>query len=327
MARPPFTALNIQQLSAKVCRGVYPAVSSSYSKNLSNIIKQMLQIVPSNRPTSSELLEMPELLYNLSETCAKLSPDNLSKDLLGTIMMPKKLNELGNRLPRAKYSREKLKRMNSEPCRLPSVHESKSRLGSAAARKKWDLDKPENKFEPRSVVHSKKQDENYHLSKQTRSSRYYSKENIDRGVLQRAAENILPTNRVSRVIDFSRRNSSNSRVSEERKIPNNNNISYEHRQHSAHRRPPYHAGAVGMAKPPLANVNMNIPSPKLIDPYAESPRYVKPPLGQAKPGLPPIGQKPGFGGMNANKRNVIHENYNFGGGFNYHRNNSQFRYN
>ena len=34
--------------------------------------------------------------------------------------------------------------MNSEPSRLPSVHESKSRLGSAAARRKWNLDKPEN---------------------------------------------------------------------------------------------------------------------------------------------------------------------------------------
>lgn len=68
MLKPPFTALNIQQLSAKACKGIYPALSVTYSKSLSNIIKKMLQVLPSQRPTSFDLLEMEELEYNLTET-------------------------------------------------------------------------------------------------------------------------------------------------------------------------------------------------------------------------------------------------------------------
>ena len=68
MLKPPFTALSMQQLSAKACKGIYPAVVGTYSKSLSNIIKTMLQVLPSQRPTSSELLEMPEMEYNLGQT-------------------------------------------------------------------------------------------------------------------------------------------------------------------------------------------------------------------------------------------------------------------
>lgn len=61
MLKPPFMALNIQDLSNKACRGIYPAVSKTYSNNLSQMIKKMLQVSPSLRPTSFELLEMPEV--------------------------------------------------------------------------------------------------------------------------------------------------------------------------------------------------------------------------------------------------------------------------
>lgn len=140
MLRPPFTALNIKDLSAKVCRGVYPAVPAKYSKTLSNIVKKMLQVMPSQRITSFQLLALPEFELNIGKTCAKLCPENMSKDLLETIIMPRKFRDLANRLPRAKYSRKGVRRMNSEQFRLPSVHEDKSRLNSAGARRRWDLD-------------------------------------------------------------------------------------------------------------------------------------------------------------------------------------------
>lgn len=308
MLKPPFTALNMQGLSSKVCRGVYPALSSTYSKTLSDIIKKMLQVSPSLRPTSFELLELPELEINLGETCAKLSSENQNKDLLATILMPRDLKQLANRLPRSKYSGNKLRRMNSEPARMPSVHQS--RLGSASSRKRWNLDKP-SKFEPRSAFNSQKKEENYHLMKKSKSNRYFSKENLDRGVLQRAAEAVLPTSK-RRVVDFSRRSSSNGRYSEERKIPTEN-TRFGQRQYSAQRRPS-RGGPTGMQKPPLANVALNIQPPKIVNPYDNSPRCAKPPVPQQKAGLPPIGQKPGFGGV---KRNVIQENYNYArGGFN-----------
>lgn len=241
--------------------------------------------------------------------------------------MPKKLNDLAHRLPRANYAGMRIRRMNSQPARLPSVDRSRSRAGSASSRKKWDLDKKlPDRQEPQSVINSKKQQEDYHLIKETRSNqRYYSKENIDRSVLQRAASNMLPN---ARVIDFSRRNqSNNSRLSEERKIPANN-IPLSSRVPAERRKwgmPP-----TGM-KPPLANINMNIPSPRISRPYDESPRNSRPPLGQigqssqSKPGLPPIAQKPGFGGMNNIQRNAPENNAS---GFGYPRSRSPgyFRY-
>ena len=145
MLRPPFTALNIKDLSTKACRGVYPAISSNYSKSLSNVVKKMLQVLPSQRITSFKLLELPEFELNVGKTCANLCPDNMSKDLLGTILMPRNMRELSSRLPRAKYSRKGMRRMNSEQFRLPSIHEDKERVNSAAARRRWDIDK-EGKF-------------------------------------------------------------------------------------------------------------------------------------------------------------------------------------
>lgn len=65
MLKPPFTALNMQGLSAKACRGVYPAVSSTYSKSLSGVIRQMIQVSPSQRPTSFDLVEMPEVYLSV----------------------------------------------------------------------------------------------------------------------------------------------------------------------------------------------------------------------------------------------------------------------
>jgi hypothetical protein len=332
MLRPPFTALNIAQLSAKACKGIYPALSATYSKTMGTIIKKMLQVLPSQRPTSFELLEMKELEVNLTKTCAKLSPHNSSKDLLATIMMPRKLNDLANRLPRPKYAGMRIGRMNSQPARLPSGERSRSRAGSALSRKRWEVEKklPE-KEEPQSVLNSKKQQEDYHLIKETRSSRrYYSKENVDRGVYQRAASNMIPNvnvNSNSRVINFSRRsNSNNSRLSEEQKVPAYH-VPLKSKAQNEGRKwgmPP-----TGM-KPPLANVNMNVPNPRISRPYDDPPVYNRPPTGkigqsyQPKPGLPPIGLKPGFGGMNNGQRNVS-ENINVGRVC-YPRSNSPFRY-
>jgi NIMA (never in mitosis gene a)-related kinase 1/4/5 len=325
MLRPPFTALDMQGLSSKVCRGVYPSIPPTYSNDLNNIVNKMLQVLPSKRLTSSALLDLPSIEANLGKTWAMLSPDNKSKDLLETIMMPKKLNDLANRLPRPKYSRGRLKRINSEPGRLPSVFRSQSRWGSASSRKQWELESAQNKFEPKSAVNSQKKDINYHLNKNPTSNRYHSKENVDRSVLQRvASNNIIPTDRV-RMIDFSRRNSQDS---EERKIPKDSNM-INARRLSAQRKRWNEPTNMGANKPPLANFNLNIPSPRIVNPYGNETNK-KPPIGlPTRAGLPPIGSKPGFGGINNQsplmKRNYIQENYsNNRDGYNLRRNNSPF---
>lgn len=49
--RPPFRAEDMEGLYKKVMKGVYPKISSKYSTDLANIIKQLLQINPNLRPT------------------------------------------------------------------------------------------------------------------------------------------------------------------------------------------------------------------------------------------------------------------------------------
>lgn len=44
-------------LYKKVVKGSYSKIPDIYSKNLSNAIKMMLQVNPSNRPSASQLLK------------------------------------------------------------------------------------------------------------------------------------------------------------------------------------------------------------------------------------------------------------------------------
>jgi len=44
-------------LYKKVIKGSYSKISDSSSKNLANVIKAMLQVNPSNRPSASQLLK------------------------------------------------------------------------------------------------------------------------------------------------------------------------------------------------------------------------------------------------------------------------------
>jgi hypothetical protein len=43
-------------LYKKVVKGSYPKIGEAYTKSLSSVIKSMLQVNPSNRPSASQLL-------------------------------------------------------------------------------------------------------------------------------------------------------------------------------------------------------------------------------------------------------------------------------
>lgn len=55
--KPPFRAEDMDGLFKKVIKGSYPKISDSFSKSLSNVIKSMLQVNPSNRPSAAQLLK------------------------------------------------------------------------------------------------------------------------------------------------------------------------------------------------------------------------------------------------------------------------------
>lgn len=54
--KPPFRAEDMDGLYKKVIKGQYSKIGNGYSDALSNTIKAMLQVNPSNRPNSKQLL-------------------------------------------------------------------------------------------------------------------------------------------------------------------------------------------------------------------------------------------------------------------------------
>ena len=60
MLTVPFKAETIEDLYKKVCRGIFiPIESSVYSKELSDLIKSMLNIDPKKRPSCNDILSIP----------------------------------------------------------------------------------------------------------------------------------------------------------------------------------------------------------------------------------------------------------------------------
>lgn len=56
MLKPPFRAEDMDGLFKRVIKGSYTKIGDNYSKQLSAVIKSMLQVNPSNRPDSGQLL-------------------------------------------------------------------------------------------------------------------------------------------------------------------------------------------------------------------------------------------------------------------------------
>ena len=113
--RPPFQAKSMEELYKKVMRGIYPKLSSKYSEDLSDIIKLMIQVEAGARPSCEELLKMPiitkriEFFNNNKDidiTEEQNESINKKFELLKTIMVPNKLENLGKNLPKPNYDTE-----------------------------------------------------------------------------------------------------------------------------------------------------------------------------------------------------------------------------
>ena len=113
--RPPFQAKSMEELYKKVMRGIYPKLSSKYSEDLSDIIKLMIQVEAGARPSCEELLKMPiitkriEFFNNNKDIdITEEQNENINKkfELLKTIMVPNKLENLAKNLPKPNYNTE-----------------------------------------------------------------------------------------------------------------------------------------------------------------------------------------------------------------------------
>lgn len=61
--RHPFLANNIKTLLTKILRGTYPAISPSYSPEMKNLIQDLFQRDPRNRPSAKAIFHRP-LIFN-----------------------------------------------------------------------------------------------------------------------------------------------------------------------------------------------------------------------------------------------------------------------
>ena len=113
--RPPFQAQSMEELYKKVMRGIYPKISSRYSEDLSDVLKLMIQVEVGARPSCEELLKMP-MIYkrieffnenkDLDINNEQMDSVNQKFQLLKTINVPKKLENLGKNLPKPNYNTE-----------------------------------------------------------------------------------------------------------------------------------------------------------------------------------------------------------------------------
>ena len=110
--RPPFQAKSMEELYKKVMRGIYPKISSKYSIDLSDALKLMIQVESGARPTCEELLKMPMILkrfefFKENKDLESEEQNNLlnkKMELLKTIIVPNRLENLGKNLPKPNYN-------------------------------------------------------------------------------------------------------------------------------------------------------------------------------------------------------------------------------
>ena len=109
--RPPFRAESMEGLYNKVIKGHYPKIGDRYSNDISEIIKMLLKVNPSDRPTCAQILKHPIIKKRLEffKSNANFEDiDNIDEGvLLQTIRIPKNVLFLAYRLPGSNYNKKK----------------------------------------------------------------------------------------------------------------------------------------------------------------------------------------------------------------------------
>ncbi|CAK80844.1 unnamed protein product (macronuclear) [Paramecium tetraurelia] len=112
--QPPFRAADLQSLSRRIQTGVYDPIPGKYSKDLSEVIKLLLQVNPRSRPSCDTILKNPLVIKKSGALLVEeeVGGKKMAK-LLQTIKLPYNLKQLKGNLPKANYE-NKIKRSNSQ---------------------------------------------------------------------------------------------------------------------------------------------------------------------------------------------------------------------
>ena len=103
---PPFQARDMKGLYNKVVKGVYPKIPATFSSDLSSMIASLLKVDPKKRPSTEQILHMPVFIAKYNEHQRTIGGGIFgeeSKELIGTIKVPKNLSLLTNVLPASQY--------------------------------------------------------------------------------------------------------------------------------------------------------------------------------------------------------------------------------
>ena len=120
--KPPFRGENMQALFKKVLRGQYIAIPKIFSKDLSAMVKSLLQVAPSLRPSCKQILEMPSVQEREGKEGTRvLVTSNSEHLLLSTIRMPKNLHYLTAKLPVPSYDTDDNQDRGNRSEALPKV--------------------------------------------------------------------------------------------------------------------------------------------------------------------------------------------------------------
>jgi len=92
----------MEGLYKRVVRGIYPKLPKHYSKDMSMIIKVMLRVNPTKRPTSTQILNT-NIISSRMNTLFPNEANMVENLLLQTIYVPKKLINLADCLPKRNY--------------------------------------------------------------------------------------------------------------------------------------------------------------------------------------------------------------------------------
>ena len=208
----PFESNNIAQLSIKIMKGKYDPIPNRYSKNMANLIKNMLNIDQKLRPNINEVLQSPLLKNYHNNKYANKSSKNLSSNKKPIINSYKsqynfKINE--QLLEQKQNERKSLVNKNSnykEKSCSPMIFKNKSCIENLS------LNNQKN---------NKQSDSLFELPKASNKNKT-KKSNIFKRISTQ--NEMLPKVNLNEDIDSNKKNNVNFSVNIVNNIYNNNNI-------------------------------------------------------------------------------------------------------
>ncbi len=102
--KPPFRAESMEGLFKKVTKGTYDKLPSRYSKELSEVVKMMLKVNPSQRSDCDAILQLPHAVNHLDNHLNLVCDENNDPNVfLSTIKVPKNPFRISECMPKPNY--------------------------------------------------------------------------------------------------------------------------------------------------------------------------------------------------------------------------------